>query len=436
MIRISMISLIIRGGSILSRFALFTFLGKFLPTTEYGVFGLLQSSLAIGVYLIGLDLYVYTNREIPKRDIKGAQAVIQSQFAAHFLAYAAFLLFILPLLSDNFIPVEYIVWFGALLLFEHSTFEIIRILIALQRPLFANLLVFFRSILWISSFLVASYLYPDLLTIKSLLAFWVSGLSLAFIVGVALLLKVKVLPFETWRVDVKFIRAAMRGSFVFLMASICYKVIEFSNRYFLMYYYSSFEVGIYSFFQNIVNLMDVFIYTAVIMILLPKLIESRSRQDLEVYRAKLGVMYSGIFYGTIFISVVLLFMINPFLSFIDKRELINNIIIFKILLLSALILCLSLIGHYTLYILNRDRVILFASFTGAVLNLILNLVLIPSYGLMGAAISTVTSVLVMGGLKLYLAQQLETISIRDIFQGPTRFVVSHIQRALSSKRPL
>ncbi len=436
MIRVSLISLFIRGGSILSRFALFTFLGKFLSTSDYGVFGLLQSSLAIGVYLIGLDLYVYTNREIPKRDIRGVQAVIQSQFSVHVMAYAAFLLLVLPLLSDRFIPSRYIVWFGALLLFEHGTFEIVRMLIALQRPLLANLLVFLRSILWISAFIVASRLYPGLLTIESLLAFWVSGLFLAFAAGVALLFRVGVLPFESWRVDFGFVRAALKGSSVFLAASVCYKVVEFSNRYFLMYYHSSFEVGIYSFFQNIVNLMDVFIYAAVVMIILPKVIESRSRQELKAYRARLELMYSGILYGTVFMTLALFFAVDPFLRFIGKEELVSNILIFKVLLLSSMFLCLSQIGHYTLYVLNRDRAILLASFAGAVSNVVLNVVLIPEHGLFGAAVSTVTSVVVMGGLKLYLAQRLETLGLGAVIQGPARFVVTHLQRALSWRRPL
>jgi len=250
------------------------------------------------------------------------------------------------------------------------------------------------------------------------------------------LVRVKVLPFESWRVDFGFVKSAVKGSFIFLVASICYKVIEYSNRYFLMYFHSSFEVGIYSFFQNMVNLMDVFIYTAVVMIVLPKVIESRSRQELKAYRARLSVMYGGIFYGTFLVTIALLFLIDPFLRFIGKGELIDNIAIFKLLLLSAMILCLSLIGHYTLYVLNRDRAILLASFSGAALNVVLNLALIPDHGLLGAAISTLTSVSVMGGIKLYLAQRIEPLGLGPIVQGPARIVVSHIQRALSSKRPL
>jgi len=376
---------------------------------------------------------VYTNREIPKKDIKGAQEVIRSQFAVHIVVYIAFLPLILFLLSDTFIPLKYIMWFGGMLLLEHITFEIVRFLIALQHPLCANLIILSRSFLWTTAFLITSYISPSFLSIKSLLIFWVSGLSMALLISIGLLFKVKVLPFETLKIDIPFIKAAIRGSFIFLMSSICSNTIEFSNRYFLMYHRSSFEVGVYSFFQNIVNLMDVFIYTAVVMILLPKLIEAKSKQEDFAYKNKLCVMQGGIFYGTVFLAAALFLFIGPFLSFISKGEMVDNISIFYLLLIGAIVLSLSLIGHYTLYIHHGERVILASTFTGAVVNIILNTILIPSYGLTGAALSTIVSTSVMGGLKVYFAQRLEPIRLGMILYSPAEFIKSSRAKGCSFK---
>lgn len=421
MFKASIISLFIRGFSILSRFTLFIYIGKFLPTSEYGIFGLLQSSLAIGVYLIGLDLYVYTNREIPKMDFKGVQAVVQSQFAVHIMAYIIFLPLITLILSDTFIPSKYIGWFCILLMLEHITFEFIRILIALQHPLYANLIISLRSLLWILLFLVITYTYPSVLSIKNLLLFWISGLAISLIISICLFFKLKILPFETWKIDTEFIKQALKGSFIFLMASISQNTIEFSNRYFLKYYYSSFEVGVYSFFQNIVNLMDVFIYTALIMIILPKLIEAKSRGDDLTYKNKLDIMQGGIFYGTIFLAIALFFIINPFLSFIGKEEMVKNIEIFRMLLLGSALFCLSHIGHYVLYINNNERLILAASLVGTVINIILNIILIPTYGMTGAAISTIGSISVMGGLKIYFSHLITPVRFKIILIYPLNF---------------
>ncbi len=419
MVKVSLLSLLIRAGSIFSRFVLILYLGKHLPTGEYGIFGLLQSSLALGVYLMGLDLYVYTNREIPQLDSKGVQTVVRSQFAVHALCYCLCLPLILLMLSDHFIPSQYMIGFATLLLLEHLTFEIVRILIALRQPLYANLLILSRSLLWILPFLMLSAHHTDLLSIRTLLIFWVAGLSVALILGLGLLVNFKLLPFQTWKLDIPFVKAAARSSAIFFMASICYKTIEFSNRYFLKHYHTHHEVGIYSFFQNIVNLMDVFLYTAVVMILLPSLIASRGKEKPAVYAHRLHTLVAGIFYGTLLLSLALYLFIDPFLAFVGKEEMTANIDVFKWLLLGATLLCLSQIGHYILYIHKADKSILKASFIGAVVNTLLNFALIPAYGPRGAAISTMTACAVMGLLKLYYGRHYEPIRLRRILHTPS-----------------
>ncbi len=429
MIRVSLLSLLIRAGSILSRFVLILYLGKCLPTADYGVFGLLQASLALGVYLMGLDLYVYTNREIPRLDAADVQTVVRSQFVVHALCYALCLPLILPLLSDHFIPSQYMIGFATLLLLEHLSFEIVRILIAIRRPVYANLLILSRSLLWILPFLLVSAGHPRLLSIGVLLIFWVAGLSVALMLGVGLFYKFGLLPFQTWKLDVAFVKTAARTSAVFFAASICYKTIEFSNRYFLKHYHTHHEVGIYAFFQNIVSLMDVFLYTAVVMILLPSLIASRGPEPSREYRRRLHTLVAGILYGTLLLSLALYLLIGPFLAFVGKEEMTTNRGIFQWLLLGAALLCLSQIGHYILYIHRADKTILTASLIGAALNTALNIALIPAYGLQGAAISTVTACTAMAFLKLYYGRRIEPIRLRRILRTPSDLVRSKMLKA-------
>ncbi len=428
MMSASLLSVIIRAGSILSRFVLILYLGKSLPTAEFGIFGLLQSSLALGVYVMGLDLYVYTNRELPRLDDADVQTVVRSQFAVHALCYLLCLPLILPLLSDHFIPSPYIIGFATLLLLEHLTFEIVRILTAIGRPVYANLLILSRSLLWILPFLLLSAHHPELLSIRTLLVFWVAGLAAAMMMGIGLFFKFELLPFESWTLDVALVKMAIRSSAVFFMASICYKTIEFSNRYFLKHYYTHHEVGIYSFFQNIVSLMDVFLYTAVVMILLPSLIASHHKAQSREYTRRLHTLVAGIFYGTLLLSLALYLFIEPFLTFVGKEEMTANLGIFLWLLLGASLLCLSQIGHYILYIHGADKTILTASGVAAALNTVLNFALIPAYGLQGAAISTTAACAAMGLLKLLWGWRMEPIRIRTILFSPSDLIRSKVLR--------
>jgi len=167
-------------------------------------------------------------------------------------------------------------------------------------------------------------------------------------------------------------------------------------------------------------MIDVFIYTAVVMILLPGVIEAKGKRDTEVFNNRINMLFGGIFYGTLLLAVSLFFIINPFLTFIGKAEMIKNIAIFRILLLSAAVMCLSTIWHYAIYINNKDRAIFIASFVSALLNIILNIILIPLYGLRGAAFSTLGAALTIWVLKVYFAQKIESIRINMIIHSPLK----------------
>jgi O-antigen/teichoic acid export membrane protein len=64
---------------------------------------------------------------------------------------------------------------------------------------------------------------------------------------------------------------------------------------------------------------------------------------------------------------------------------------------------LAIIPHYSLYAMGRDRAILAASAGGAALNVVLNALLVPAYGMLGAAAATAASLGTMGVAKLLLA---------------------------------
>ncbi|KRP04387.1 MAG: hypothetical protein ABR94_00945 [Sphingobacteriales bacterium BACL12 MAG-120802-bin5] len=64
---------------------------------------------------------------------------------------------------------------------------------------------------------------------------------------------------------------------------------------------------------------------------------------------------------------------------------------------------MSLVFHYVLYVRKRDKSIVYATLIAAGVNMVLNFILIPPLGIMGAAISTLVSMLLVLLLKLYLS---------------------------------
>jgi O-antigen/teichoic acid export membrane protein len=379
---VSAAGLAVRLGSMAARFGLLVFLGKNMPAGSFGEYGLLQSSLSMGVYLLGLDLYVFTTRELPKQGIDGAREVLKNQFMMHLAAYLLIIPLALPLIAGRFIPHGYLALFAGLLVLEHITQEIIRALVALQRPLLSNLVILSRGILWICAFVIACEAYPAFLNVGILLVFWICGLSVSLAIGILVLFKVGVLPFKWFRPDFIFLRDALKASASFLFASVSWNSINLIPRYFLKYYGSPAEVGALSFYQGIADIIELLLYTAFVMVLLPKIIKARDSGDACGYRDTSALMFGGLLYGSVAVTGAMLFFARPFFLYIGKPEM-TQPGVFAFLIAAYGVNGILLTGHYAAYICRKDRALAASAAAGALADVLLCMSLIPKLGLAG-----------------------------------------------------
>jgi len=401
--KFSFFSIVIRGLSILSRFFLIIYLGKFLTVKEYGVYGILNSSLMIGIYIVGFDLYVFVSRELPRSGIETQKQLILNQFVLYVLAYLIFVPILSMFLSGGFLPKNIILLFSLLLILEHITQEYVRIFFALRYVILANIVIFFRRVFWIVAFILASFFNRDLLTIKHLLLFWIFNHIVILVISNFFWLKIKILPIKRLRPDLILMRRMITTSLVFLGASISLQIMTYSNIYFLKCYYSAVEVGVFSFFANILVFIDILIQTTLISIFLPKIIELKHSQSGE-YRLFLNRMCKAIIVLVGVAAIVLGILIKPLLILVGKDVFLNNLSIFYILLLGYIFFGLSNVGHYILYVNNSEKFIFYSSFICCIINLGLNYSLIPQYGIKGASLSLVVSMLMLLLLKLFWAR--------------------------------
>lgn len=74
---------------------------------------------------------------------------------------------------------------------------------------------------------------------------------------------------------------------------------------------------------------------------------------------------------------------------------------FKLLLLTLPLTGLGMIISSALFSLNRQRAFVVASALGAITNIVLDIILIPKYGIAGSAVATLIALVVMNGYNLY-----------------------------------
>ena len=136
--------------------------------------------------------------------------------------------------------------------------------------------------------------------------------------------------------------------------------------------------------------MFVFVQSTVIIVLSPYLIESANKGFKEFRKVFNNYRQQILLTTSIGFSLAAL-AIYPLLLFVDNELLLNNVLIFFVLLLAVAFFCFSYIPHYGLYSFHRDKSLLKASIIGAVVNVLFNFVLVPNYGVLGAAIAQAIS---------------------------------------------
>ncbi|WP_292460187.1 flippase [Methanothermococcus sp.] len=104
-----------------------------------------------------------------------------------------------------------------------------------------------------------------------------------------------------------------------------------------------------------------------------------------------------IFLKSFQISLIIGLLISIFVSLFAKeiiiilygQEYVGSVLAFKILIWAFFIICISTMTSGLLNSMNKQRIVAFGTGVGALINILLNLLLIPKYSLNGAALATV-----------------------------------------------
>jgi O-antigen/teichoic acid export membrane protein len=138
------------------------------------------------------------------------------------------------------------------------------------------------------------------------------------------------------------------------------------------------------------------LYNSVNALLLPRLVAWRT-QGVEVLWRRQGKLFM-IFLGIGATATLLLMLAAPFVyRVLLGPAFVRAVPIFRLLLLGRLIVFVGQIYAFGLAALNMDRAFLAATILGAVVSLVMNVVLLPHAGLVGAALVSILSESLVAG---------------------------------------
>jgi O-antigen/teichoic acid export membrane protein len=391
MLKTSAPNIILRGSTMISKFLLLLVMARYLPASDVGIYGLFAGTVAIAVYVLGLDFYVYNTREILAHDGVDRVVLIRDQLIFHGIAYAVVLPLLLGVFVGRFIPWQYIGWFYGVLVFEHLSQESYRILIILSRPIAANIVLSLRTGAWIWPIVAGLLLVDRTRGIGWILGGWLIGAAVSVVLAAGYLSR---LPWAAaWRALVgwRAMRAAVVGAVPFFVGTLALRGVEYTDRYFVEHYAGSSLVGVYTFYWSIASVVQTLVLTGVIEILYPRIVEAYQNGEMARYRALMRRMALGSATAIVFGGSVVVSAIIPVLHIVRRPLYAANIGVLWLLLASAVVSIAAWIPRYALYVRRRDLLLLLANVVGLVTSLSANAWLVPRFGVYGAGIASILS---------------------------------------------
>lgn len=384
-----------RGAGVSGRFFLIFLLTKKISLAFQGEFTLVSTSVAILMLMVGLDIYAFSNQRIVQKPEDSAWIFKNS---LHIFSRTYLLLIPIGLGLYFFMGLDWTtaLLFVVLTIGEHLAQEMFRNYVAIQKVVFANILFFVRAGLW--SWLIVLYLFfteNAEITINQILICWAVCSYLSLLLGLLYLPGIK--QFREIQIDKEWTRKALAFAKPMIVSTLLLKGIEYVDRYMIDLFMDRTQVGVYAFYFQLANLVNLIIFTLYVSFIYPKIFKNVQDKNLQGFRDNSRELYRASLFLVIGFAVFYALIINPMVDLMDKPELANQYPLLILLLCSTLFFNLSYSSHYFLIAGNKEKTILRITAWICGLTIVLNLVLIPFLGVIGPAI-----VLNVAGLMMWM----------------------------------
>jgi O-antigen/teichoic acid export membrane protein len=382
----------LRIGGIGSKFIIFTLMSKYFDVDVFGNYGLITSLITILIFVLGFDFYNFSIRDI--LNTKDKQEIV-NKVVVTFILYGFTYLFFILVGSLIFFNISYIKPHLFLIIFliitEHLSQEIYRLLIGFKKVLLANMLLFFRTVSW-SAIIIFYYYNNYLITVDKIFRLWLLANSLTIVYVFFLSISKSYREIIKVSLPLNWVKKGLRICSVFFLATMSLKSMEYVNRFIVDYFLGEEIAGIFLFYSNVSILITVYINTIVISFELPELIKLAGSQEIHKPLAKFK---KSLLVHTLISSLFIFLIIKPLLVWQNKVEFEKYLPLIYFLILGVGLMNYSLMYHFKLYIYHKDKALLKSIIVSSIFNLLLTVVLTYFYGIYGTANAFVVSCILL-----------------------------------------
>ncbi len=398
-------TIIIRGISIVSKFLLLGFLARVLSLEDYGGYQLIAYFSLIFIAVFGLEYYNISNRKLAQN--LETHKTIQDHFSFQ-LSTLPFLILVLVVIMVLILPSEIISFKNIIMLLfitlcDYYYQEIYRYLMILKKYRKGNLQLIYKSILFLVILFIYYFIFKEMNLQEVIYLMFVSYILLFFLALRSFhnnILSVGELEIVT--IKYRKLKKILIRLIPFILMVIFLKGIEFSDKFILEKFMTLKEVGIYSFLFSISSLINVFVVSGFYIIFLPRLIDLFSN-DIKLFQREFFKFSGLVILSSIILSIIIIITSPIIFYLINKIEFLEYKNLLMLLLVGFIFNNFSLIPHLFLYINHNENKIMHVTGFSFLCNFILNIYLIKSFGLIGAAYSFIITYGIFFILKTIIA---------------------------------
>ncbi|MDF1611978.1 oligosaccharide flippase family protein [Stygiobacter electus] len=228
----------------------------------------------------------------------------------------------------------------------------------------------------------------------SIKKYGIYGALLSFLISeilIFLILLVKMIPQMKLKFNSELLRVALIFGLPLVLSSAGFMILNLSDRYIIKWLIGAKYVAIYGLGYRIAGVLNMFLILPFNLSLLPLAYKYFGKENDKRFYSKL-MTYSTFFFVWGFV-VLSLFSPEIIFLFAGKGNYESSFFVIPIILLSYVFSGMRLTAQLGMLLTKNTKHIAWITIAAAVLNIVLNLVFIPSFGIIAAAVNTLVSFL-------------------------------------------
>ena len=240
-------------------------------------------------------------------------------------------------------------------------------------------------------------------------------------IGLVVIYMIKSGNFLLWRWKWEFARTLMRDSWPLILSGIIVSIYVNIDQVMIKHMIDEQAVGIYAIATRI-STAWYFIPIAITSSMFPAILNAKYNNS-SIYQQRLQALYDILVWLAILIAIVILCLSESIIDLLLGQEYAPAASVLSIAIIAGIFTNIGLINNKFFEAENRQKDILYRSFMGVSVNIILNIILIKKYGIYGAALATVAAQFSTSIVYTYLKKDsrilffmfLKSFNVRRIF---------------------